>query len=110
MKFDHEKTGKYWNSNADTWTRLTRAGYDKCRIYLTFPAFLKILPKVKGLRGLDIGCGEGSNTREIQKLGAQMTGIDISEKFIYYAKDRNETHVLIQSKKSVIRTSNMLDV
>lgn len=84
---DHKNVGSIWNKNADTWTRLTRQGYDKCRIFLTFPAFLEILPEVKGSRGLDIGCGEGSNTRAIQKLGAIMTGIDISERFIHHATD-----------------------
>ena len=84
---DHKETGKYWNGNADTWTRLTRQGYDKCRIHLTLPAFLKMLPNVNGLHGLDIGCGEGSNTRSIQNLGAMMTAIDISEKFIQHAND-----------------------
>ena len=93
-KLDHTETGKFWNENADTWTRLTRAGYDKCRIFLTFPAFLKMLPKVKGLRGLDIGCGEGSNTREMQKIGAKMTGIDISDNFISYARQHEEENPL----------------
>jgi hypothetical protein len=45
---DHKETGKYWNENADTWTRLTRQGFDKCRIFLTFPAFLKMLPEFHG--------------------------------------------------------------
>ena len=84
---DHKRTGVYWNENADTWTRLTRQGYDVTRIHLTLPAFLDILPNVEALHGLDIGCGEGSNTREIQKIGARMTGIDISERFIHHAKD-----------------------
>ena len=55
---DHNESGKYWNSNADTWTKLTRQGYDTCRIHLTFPAFKKMLPDVNGFSGLDIGCGE----------------------------------------------------
>ncbi len=84
---DHKETGTYWDENAEAWTRLTRMGYDKSRIHLTFPAFLKMLPDVKNLCGLDIGCGEGSNTRAVQKIGAKMTGIDISEKFIQYASD-----------------------
>lgn len=91
---DHRETGKYWDGNADNWTKLVRMGYDKCREHLTLPAFLRMLPNVKNLEGLDIGCGEGSNTREIQKLGAKMTAIDISEKFINYAKEMEEKQPL----------------
>jgi len=49
-----------------------------------------MLPDIKGLIGLDIGCGEGSNTREIQRLGPKMTTIDISRTFIRYAKNLEE--------------------
>ena len=47
------------------WTQLSRAGYDTYRDHLNTPAFLQMLPEVNGLTGLDIGCGEGSNTREL---------------------------------------------
>jgi hypothetical protein len=55
----------YWEANAETWTRHARAGYDIYRNGLNTPAFLDMLPPVRGLCGLDIGCGEGSNTREL---------------------------------------------
>lgn len=75
----------YWNGNADTWTKLSRAGYDTYRDYLNTPAFMKMLPEVNGLSGLDIGCGEGSNTRQLATLGADMTAFDISHIFIHHA-------------------------
>src|SRR6185295_14532567 len=59
----HEEAGKFWNENANTWTALARAGYDVYRDYVNTPAFLEMLPEVRGLEGLDIGCGEGHNTR-----------------------------------------------
>jgi len=83
---DHKQVGKYWNGNADAWTRLSRAGYDFYRDHLNTPAFLSMLPDVQGLSGLDIGCGEGHNTRQVAKLGAHMTGIDIAETFIQHAQ------------------------
>jgi len=76
----------YWNGNANTWTKLSRAGYDTYRDFLNTPAFLKMLPDVKGLSGLDIGCGEGSNTRQLAKLGASMTAFDISQIFTQHAQ------------------------
>jgi SAM-dependent methyltransferase len=83
---NHREAGEFWNSNADAWTKLARAGYDVYRDQLNTPAFLALLPPVAGLAGLDLGCGEGHNTRLIAKRGAAMTGIDIAEKFIRHAQ------------------------
>ena len=76
-----------WEENADAWTRLARAGYDSYRDLVNTPAFLAMLPEVRGLRGLDIGCGEGSNTRVLAERGARMTAVDIAETFIHHARD-----------------------
>lgn len=91
---DHIEVGHYWNSNADVWTKLARAGYDVYRDYLNTPAFFDMLPDVNGLSGLDIGCGEGHNTRLLAKCGARVTAFDISEIFITHAKHREEEQPL----------------
>jgi SAM-dependent methyltransferase len=83
---DHTEVRRYWNGNADVWTKLARAGYDFYRDYLNTPAFFEMLPDVDGLLGLDIGCGEGHNTRLLAKRGARVTAIDISEVFVWHAK------------------------
>jgi SAM-dependent methyltransferase len=75
-----------WEANAESWTRYARAGYDVYRDALNTPAFLAMLPPVSGLYGLDIGCGEGSNTRELARLGASMWAIDIAPTFIRHAQ------------------------
>ncbi|MDP2139028.1 MAG: methyltransferase domain-containing protein [Candidatus Didemnitutus sp.] len=82
---DHLAAGEYWNANAEAWTKLARAGYDVFRDHLNTPAFLANLPDVTGLRGLDIGCGEGYNTRLVAKRAGSMDAIDISEVFIKHA-------------------------
>jgi ubiquinone/menaquinone biosynthesis C-methylase UbiE len=82
---DHVEAGAYWNNNAEAWTKLARAGHDLYRDQLNTPAFLALLPPVTGLRGLDLGCGEGHNTRLVAKKGASMTAIDIAEIFIRHA-------------------------
>ena len=87
---DHKEVGQFWNANADTWTKLTRAGYDVYRDYLNTPAFFDLLPDVKGLSGLDIGCGEGHNTRLLARRGAHMSAIDIAEAFIEHAQRTEE--------------------
>ncbi len=81
------EVGAYWEENAPAWTLFSRAGYDVYRDALNTPAFLAMLPDVEGLSGLDIGCGEGTNTRRLAKLGARMTAVDIAPAFIAAARD-----------------------
>lgn len=81
------EVAQYWEANAETWTRHARAGYDIYRDGLNTPAFLDMLPPVRGLTGLDIGCGEGSNTRELVRLGARMQAVDVAPTFIRYARE-----------------------
>ncbi len=73
---------EYWEANAENWTRFSRAGYDVYRDTLNTPAFLAMLPPVDGLAGLDIGCGEGTNTRQLARRGARIHAIDIAPTFI----------------------------
>lgn len=51
---------------------------------------MAMLPPVEGLEGLDIGCGEGHNTRLIAQRGARMTGLDIAEIFIRHAREEEQ--------------------
>jgi SAM-dependent methyltransferase len=82
-----DEVGRYWDQNADAWTALSRAGYDLYRDGINTPAFLEMLPDLKGLAGLDIGCGEGSNTRRVRERCASMAAIDVSPKFIEFAME-----------------------
>jgi len=83
-----------WEANAETWTRHARAGYDLYRDALNTPVFLANLPPIAGLRGLDIGCGEGGNTRKLAERGAQMTAVDIAPTFIRHAGDAEKQEPL----------------
>lgn len=83
---DHTEVGRLWNESAESWTLLARAGYDVYRDHLNTPAFFAMLPPVVGLAGLDIGCGEGHNTRLLAQRGARITAVDIAEVFIEQAR------------------------
>ena len=91
---DDRDVGKLWDQNADVWTMLARMGCDIYRDFLNTPAFLKMLPDVSGLRGLDVGCGEGHNTRLVARRGANMTGLDIAPKFVRHAQDKEDEEPL----------------
>ena len=85
---DHLDVGHFWDTNAGAWTTLARQGYDVYRDLVNTPAFLSILPDVSGLTGLDIGCGEGANTRKLAELGAHMVAIDVARTFLHYAQEQ----------------------
>ena len=54
------------------------------------PARFSLLPDLKGLRILDLGCGSGEHCKEYIQMGAKLvTGIDISEKMLSVAKEKN---------------------
>jgi SAM-dependent methyltransferase len=63
-----------------------RAGYDIYRDKLNTPCFLALLPPIQGLAGLDLGCGEGENTRHLARMGARMCAIDVAPTFIRHAQ------------------------
>lgn len=84
----------FWEGNAEVWTRQARAGYDVYRDALNTPAFLAMLPPVEGLSGIDIGCGEGSNTRQLARRGAKMLGIDVAPTFIRHAEEAEAAEAL----------------
>jgi ubiquinone/menaquinone biosynthesis C-methylase UbiE len=83
---NHTDVAQYWNDNAETWTRLARAGYDTYRDLVNTPAFFAALPAVAGLDGLDIGCGEGHNTRLLAARGARVTAVDVASVFLQQAQ------------------------
>lgn len=83
---DTREVGRYWESNARAWTTLSRQGWDVYRDALNTPAFLALLPEIGGSSGLDIGCGEGHNTRLLAARGARMTGVDLVPAFIEQAR------------------------
>src|SRR3954471_3756028 len=87
---NHEEVGRSWKANADAWTQLAPAGYELYRDYFNTPAFLRMLPSVEGLTGLDIGCGEGHNTRLVAGRGARLIAIDIAEVFIAHARQAEQ--------------------
>ena len=75
-----------WEHNAAAWVELSRAGYDVYRDLVNTPAFLAMLPDVAGLVGIDLGCGEGHNTRLVRDRGARVIGIDTSPTFVRAAQ------------------------
>jgi ubiquinone/menaquinone biosynthesis C-methylase UbiE len=91
---DIREVRRYWESNARAWTTLSRQGWDVYRDALNTPAFLAFLPEIGGGTGLDIGCGEGHNTRLLAARGARMVGVDFVSTFIEAARETEREHPL----------------
>jgi 2-polyprenyl-3-methyl-5-hydroxy-6-metoxy-1,4-benzoquinol methylase len=85
---DERRHTKLWDANARAWTRLSRAGFDVYRDLINTLAFFAMLPPVSGLIGLDLGCGEGHNTRLLAATGADVVALDLSEYFMETAAAR----------------------
>lgn len=83
---DDREAARFWEENAEVWTKLARAGWDIFRDHFNTPAFFDLLPDVHGLTGLDIGCGEGYNTGLLARRAASVYAIDIAPTFVKYAK------------------------
>ena len=75
-----------WDDNAEQWVRHVRAGWDKLRETFNNPMFFAFAPELADRAVIDLGCGEGRNTREIAQRGARVMGIDVSRKMIAAAQ------------------------
>lgn len=84
----NDKVRNIWNTNAEFWDNRMGEGNDFHKI-LTEPAQLKLLNIKAGDRILDIACGNGQFTRKMSQLGAKVTAINFSEKFIAIAKSKS---------------------
>jgi ubiquinone/menaquinone biosynthesis C-methylase UbiE len=91
---DETKVAALWDQNADLWTRQVRAGQDRFREVYNNPMFMEFLPNLSGLQVLDVGCGEGHNTRLFARSGACMTAVDISPRLIQAAQEEENRQPL----------------
>ena len=91
---------KYTNYNSYLlpWADKMSKGENLAHKFLEKPAMYEKLPRLKGKTVLCIGCGLGEECGYIKSLGAKkVVGIDISRKFIEYARKHNphvEFHVM----------------
>jgi ubiquinone/menaquinone biosynthesis C-methylase UbiE len=77
-----KNSSEQWDEAAESWIDFVREGKDFYREEMNNPAFLKLVGNVKGKKTLDLGCGEGSNTRILARRGAKIVGVDSSERLI----------------------------
>jgi SAM-dependent methyltransferase len=87
-RFDAESVRASWDQAAGTYAQGQASGSDYYRYEFFGPAQLALCGEVRGLRVLDVGCGNGYFARALTRLGARVTGIDISPRMIEHARQQ----------------------
>ncbi len=89
-----ERVRASWDEAAASWEDFVESGKDWYRHGLHGPALLRACGDVKGVRVLDLGCGQGYFTRQLARAGAKVSAVDISEQQIANALKHEETEPL----------------
>jgi len=74
-----ERVRLAWEDAADSWEDFVESGKDWYRHGLHGPALMRACGDVKGLRVLDLGCGQGFFSRTLAKAGAEVCALDLSK-------------------------------
>lgn len=82
----HDSSTRSWNAMGEEWLTLAQAG--ESRMKFIMPRMLRLMGDVRGLRILDLGCGEGGYARNLAAVGAQVTAVDCSQAAIRYAEQQ----------------------
>lgn len=82
---DDAAVSRYWDGNATAWARQVRMGYDLYRERVNNPAIAALLGDLSGKDVIDLGCGEGYNTRRLIQDARSVHGVDISDRMIRFA-------------------------
>ena len=81
------RTRRFYNDIAGAYHRFRISGNAPNNEFLVNPAALKLIGNVKGKRILDLGCGTGIVSKQLQDKGGKVSGIDLSPEMIGIAKE-----------------------
>ena len=90
-----QKTDKFTPERAAAaWDEFVESGDDFYRTEVHGPGLLEACGNVEGLRVLDLGCGQGWFSRRLAENGAEVVGVDISERQIDNARGHETSRPL----------------
>lgn len=79
-------TVRVYNKLGKAWYDVRKANQLIYNEYIEMPATLSLLPKLKGKKVLDVGCGPGIYAKILTRKGARVWGIDTSTVLLNIAK------------------------
>jgi len=82
----HNKIKTSWGEVAEWYSDLLEKEGGTYQKELILPNLIRLLNIKKGEMVLDLACGQGFFSREIYKLGAKVTGVDVSKELIGLAE------------------------
>lgn len=85
--FTDDQARAAWNEGARAFEVFVESGADYYRREVHGPALLDASAPVAGKRALDLGCGQGFFTRELARAGARVTGVDVADELIAFARE-----------------------
>jgi 2-polyprenyl-3-methyl-5-hydroxy-6-metoxy-1,4-benzoquinol methylase len=101
-----KKNSTHWGEVGKWYDDLVQDQGSEYHQEVIFPALLPLISKsdgnIKDLNVIDLGCGQGVLTRQLSKLGANCTGIDLAPSLISIAKKRGSEGKPIQYIKADI--------
>ncbi len=87
----HVKKTTSWGSVANWYDNLLEKNPDNYQERVIAPNILRVLNIKKGMRILDVACGQGFFTRKYFEAGATVAGADISKSLISHAQKHSPT-------------------
>lgn len=82
---DNTEIAKEWDANARVRHGQITSGLDISYNKVLIPAISERVGDIRGLSGIDVGCGTGVLTRVLASQGARMVGVDLSRRMIEIA-------------------------
>ena len=82
-----------WNGVASWYDDLLEKDANTYQASLILPNVLRLLDLKKGEKVLDLACGQGFFSREFFKVGASVTGVDLSPKLIDLAREHSPKEI-----------------
>ncbi len=79
-----------WGGVADWYDSYLETNKDSYQEKVIAPNLLRLMDITKGMRVLDLACGQGFFSRKFKNAGAVVAGVDISKELIITAKKHSE--------------------
>jgi 2-polyprenyl-3-methyl-5-hydroxy-6-metoxy-1,4-benzoquinol methylase len=90
-----------WQANANNWIDIIDNNGIESRRLITNKSIVYAVSKAKPVTVLDIGCGEGWLSKELQQQGMEITGVDVIPELIEKAREKVPGEFFVASYEEI---------